>query len=210
MSYAADVIIIIFAFAVFGYTHSLLASVKIKRIIADKMGSLIAFYRLIYNFLALISFYILYEILPKPDLQIYDLPYPWDFIIIIPQVLSLLGILWSSRYFSLWEFAGIAQIKRWLEGNYNEKELDESFTFRAEGPYRFSRHPVYFFAIMFLLFRPEMNLFYLTFFICITAYFYIGSVYEEKKLVEILGETYIRYREQVPRIFPMKFNLKRK
>jgi methanethiol S-methyltransferase len=206
MNYAADVIIIILAFAVFGYTHSLLASKKLKQLAADKFGSLIAFYRLIYNLISLLSFYILYILLPRPDLQIYDLPYPWDFIILIPQFLSIAGIIWSAKYFSLWEFAGISQVKRWLEGSYNTNELDEKFTFRAEGPYRFSRHPVYFFSITFLLFRPEMDLFYLTFFLCITAYFYAGSVYEEKKLIETLGEEYIAYRKKVPRIIPVKFS----
>jgi methanethiol S-methyltransferase len=208
MNYAADVLVIILAFAIFGYTHSLLASKKLKRMAAEKFGSLMAFYRLIYNFVSLISFYILYIILPRPDLQIYDLPNPWDLLILIPQFLSLAGIIWSARYFSLWEFAGIAQVRRWLNGSYNPAELDERFTFRAEGPYKFSRHPVYFFSIMFLLLRPEMNLFYLTFFLCITAYFYIGSVYEEKKLTADLGDSYIEYKDRVPRIFPIKFKIR--
>ena len=50
-----------------------------------------------------------------------------------------------------------------------------------------------------------MDLFYLTFFICIVAYFYIGSYYEEKKLVRQFGEIYENYRNKVPRIFPVKF-----
>jgi len=48
-------------------------------------------------------------------------------------------------------------------------------------------------------------LFYLTFFICIVAYFYIGSYYEEKKLVRLFGDVYENYRKEVPRIFPVKF-----
>jgi protein-S-isoprenylcysteine O-methyltransferase Ste14 len=39
-----------------------------------------------------------------------------------------------------------------------------------------------------------MDLFYLTFFICIVAYFYIGSYFEEKKLVRQFGEVYENYK----------------
>jgi methanethiol S-methyltransferase len=202
MSYAADVIIILIAFALFGYTHSLLASNKLKRIAAAKFGSLIAFYRLIYNFISFISLYILYLLLPQPNLLIYDLPNPWDLIILIPQILSIIGIVWSARYFNLWEFIGFSQIKRWIEGSYDIKELDEKYSFRIDGPYKLTRHPVYLFSITFLLFRPAMDLFYLVIFILIVVYFYIGSVYEEKKLTELFGEDYSRYKEEVPRIIP--------
>jgi methanethiol S-methyltransferase len=51
-----------------------------------------------------------------------------------------------------------------------------------------------------------MDLFYLTIFILITLYFYIGSFYEEKKLREMFGEEYSAYQEKVPRIFPLKFH----
>jgi methanethiol S-methyltransferase len=204
MSYAADVIIILIAFALFGYSHSLLASGRLKKMAAARFGSLIAFYRLIYNFISLLILYIFFQVLPRPDLVIYDLSYPWDIVVLIPQFLSLAGIIWSARYFSLWEFAGISQIRRWAEGRYNTDDLDEALTFRAEGPYRISRHPVYFFAIIFLLSRPSMDLFYLTIFISLTAYFYVGSVYEERKLIERFGEEYLSYKEKVPRIFPLK------
>jgi protein-S-isoprenylcysteine O-methyltransferase Ste14 len=95
------------------------------------------------------------------------------------------------------------QIKRFFEKRYSS-ELDEELTLLIKGPYRYSRHPVYFFSIVFLLFRPTMDLFYLTFFVCIVAYFYIGSYYEEKKLVKHFGETYSEYKKSVPRIFPVK------
>jgi protein-S-isoprenylcysteine O-methyltransferase Ste14 len=47
-----------------------------------------------------------------------------------------------------------------------------------------------------------MDLFYLTYFLLIVAYFYIGSYYEERKLVRSFGEFYTRYQESVPQIFP--------
>ncbi len=156
------------------------------------------------------TLYIFYEISPKPDIIIYDLPGPFDIIILILQFLSLAGLLWSFKYFSGKEFLGIKQVERYLNNNYLIDELDEKLTLKISGPYKFSRHPVYLFSILFLLFRPIMDLFYVTVFICALAYFYVGSIYEERKLVENFGEIYREYQNQVPRIFPAKiFKLSR-
>jgi protein-S-isoprenylcysteine O-methyltransferase Ste14 len=203
MNLVLDVLIIIFLFIVFGYVHSLLASEKVKFQFKKKFGELIAFYRILYNIFSVISLYILYELSPKPHIIIYDLQNPFDLIILIPQFLSLAGVFWAFRYICAREFLGLDQIKRFFEKRYTT-ELDEEFTLRIEGPYRYSRHPVYFFSITFLLFRPVMDLFYLTFFVCIVAYFYIGSYYEEKKLVRQFGDVYENYKKEVPRIFPVK------
>jgi protein-S-isoprenylcysteine O-methyltransferase Ste14 len=204
MYIAVDVIIIIILFSVFGYTHSLLALEKIKVLFKNKFGDLIAFYRLLYNIFTIASLYFIYEISPKPHIIIYDLPNPFDLIVLVPQFISLIGVYWTFRYICFKEFLGLDQVKRFFEKKYTT-ELDEEYTFRIAGPYRFTRHPLYFFSIIFLLFRPVMDLFYLTFFTCVVVYFYIGSYYEEKKLVRLFGQEYINYRKEVPGIFPVKF-----
>ena len=203
MDLVVDVLIIILLFAIFGYTHSLLASLKVKFWFRKLFGDLIAFYRLLYNLSGLLSVYLIYELSPKPHIIIYDLTNPYDLLMLIPQFLSLAGVIWTFRYICFKEFLGLNQIKRFLDKNYTTK-LDEEYTLRIDGPYRYSRHPLYFFSITFMLFRPVMDLFYLTFFICIVAYFYVGSYYEEKKLVRQFGEIYEDYRNEVPRILPVK------
>jgi methanethiol S-methyltransferase len=203
MDVLVDVLIIISLFAVFGYTHSLLASDTVKIKIRNAFGDLIAFYRLLYNLVTLASLYIIYLVSPKPHITIYDLQNPFDLIILIPQFLSLAAILWAFKYICFREFLGLDQIKRFIDKRYTT-ELDEDFTLRIEGPYRYSRHPIYFFSITFLLFRPTMDLFYLTFFLCTVVYFYIGSYFEEKKLVRQFGDDYENYRKEVPRIVPFK------
>lgn len=208
MTTARDILLIILAFALFGFVHSYLASPAFKKKLVKKAGALIAFYRIVYNLTALLFFYLMYELLPHPDHIVYDLPTPWDLIILVPQFLSLAGILWTLKYFSSLEFLGITQVKRWFRGEYDIRDSDEKLTLRIEGPYKFSRHPLYLFTILFLLFRPVMDIFYLTFFLCIVAYFYAGSVFEEKKLTGTFGEEYIEYRNTVPRIFPFKFGPK--
>lgn len=204
MQYFFDVLILIVLFAIYGYIHSVLASQKIKTLFKESLGKYIAFYRLGFNIFALVGLYLIWDLGPHPSLLIYELPYPFDLVIVGFQLLSLAGVIWCFKYICFREFIGLSQIDRFLKGEYDENELDEKMTFRIAGPYKFSRHPIYFFSILFLLFRPEMNLFYLTMFICFVIYFYVGSVYEEKKLAGVFGEDYLNYKKQVPRIFPIK------
>ncbi|MCH7773148.1 MAG: isoprenylcysteine carboxylmethyltransferase family protein [Bacteroidetes bacterium] len=201
MSHIIDVLIIFLLFAVYALIHSVLASHRVKETFKKNLGNLIAFYRLGYNLFAIVSLYLIYELSPKPHVIIYDLPNPFDMLILIPQFIALIGLLWSFKYICVKEFLGINQIKRYIQKNYSS-DLDEDLTLTIGGPYKYSRHPIYFFSIMFLLFRPTMDLFYLTFFLLIVAYFYIGSYYEEKKLVRSFGEIYTRYQKSVPQIFP--------
>ena len=205
ISDAADVLIILFSFAAFAFLHSFLASNKIKKILAEQYERRVAFYRLIYNLISLFTFYLLYESVPHPILIIYDLPYPFDFIVLVPQFLGIAGIIWSLRYFDVREFLGINQVFRLLNKEYDPSELDEKLTLQIKGPYKICRHPVYFFSIIFLMFRAEMDLFYLTFLVAIIIYFYVGSFYEERKLVEKFGEEYLQYQNSVPRIIPLIF-----
>jgi len=201
MFYILDVLTIIFLFIVFSLFHSILASEKIKLTLAKKFGNVIAFYRLLYNLFSFISLYLIYELSPKPPVIIYDFSRPFDLIVLIPQLSAIAGIFWAFKYICVKEFFGINQIKRYLQKRYSSK-LDEEMTLTIDGPYKYIRHPIYLFAIMFLLFRPTMDLFYLTFFICIVVYFYIGSIFEEKKLVRYFGDIYLKYQKSVPRIFP--------
>jgi len=201
MSYVVDVLIIFLLFAVYAWVHSVLASYRVKEIFKKNFGDLIAFYRLGYNLFAIVSLYLIYELSPKPHVIIYDLQNPFDMLILIPQFIALIGLLWSFKYVCVKEFLGINQIKRYIQKKYSS-DLDEDLTLTIGGPYKYSRHPIYFFSIMFLLFRPTMDLFYLTYFLLIVAYFYIGAYYEEKKLVRSFGEIYTRYQESVPQIIP--------
>lgn len=202
MSYVIDVLIIIALFTVYAVIHSFLASTGVKKSIRHNFGDLIAFYRVGYNIFALASLYLLYEVLPKPHLIIYDLPKPIDIIILIPQMAALMGIFWSFKYICVKELLGLNQIKRFFSRNYLA-ELDEESTLTFSGPYKYIRHPIYLFSILFLALRPTMDLFYLTIFLLVVLYFYVGSVFEEKKLKAKFGEVYINYQKYVPRIFPL-------
>jgi len=204
MNYFFEVLTLIVLFSLYGFIHSVLASERVKIFFKKVFGKVIAFYRLLYNIFSFIGLYIIWDLSPHPSLQIYKLPNPYNYLVLIPQFIAIAGIIWCFKYISFKDFLGLNQIDRYLKNEYTNDELDENYTLRIEGPYKYSRHPIYFFSIMFLLFRPEMNLFYLTVFTSFTAYFYIGSYYEEKKMIRLFGDEYRNYQKKIPRIFPIK------
>jgi len=51
-----------------------------------------------------------------------------------------------------------------------------------------------------LLYRPTWSVLLLT--VLAIIYIEIGSRLEEKKLIQVFGEDYIRYQQQVKRYFP--------
>ena len=199
-----DVFLIFFLYFIFGYIHSILSSKEIKNFIKKKFGNLIAFYRLSFNIISILLLALILKYAPHPDITIYDLQNPYDLLILILQFLGFIGFFWSFKYLCVSEIVGIGQIKRWLRNEYDVEELDEKTTLNIRGPYKFVRHPIYFFSILFLAARPTMDLFYLITFICAVIYFYIGSIYEERKLVNEYGELYTQYQSIVPRILPLK------
>lgn len=199
-----DIFLIVLLFFLFAFIHSFLASNEFKKRLAVNIGEKIAFYRLFYNLSSIIFFLAFLFLAPKPDVIIYDLHYPFDIITFVLQIISLVALLWSIKGMDLKEFLGIAQLMRYIKGEYKIDDVDAIDNFRVEGAYKFVRHPVYFFSILFLGLRPTMDLFYFVTFICIIIYFYIGSYFEEKKLIEKYGINYLEYQKKVPRLIPYK------
>ena len=202
MSHFFDTVTVIILFFIYGLSHSILASKKAKHLFRNYFGNLLAFYRLGYNIISTIGLYFIWDLAPHSSLQIYKLKPPFDYLVLIPQFISLIGIIWCFKFISFREFIGLNQIDKYLKNEFTENDRDENYTLRIEGPYKYSRHPIYLFSIIFIMFRAEMDLFYLTIVFCLICYFYIGSVYEEKKLVAIFGDKYREYQKSVARIIP--------
>lgn len=197
-----DAFIITSLFLIFAVSHSILASHKFKLKITKILGDKIAFYRLFYNLSSIFFFFLIYIISPKPDNIIYDLQYPFDIIIVFFQIFAGFALLWTSKFLNMREFLGISQLFRYKQKDYHTENLDEIMELRIEGPFKYSRHPIYLFSSLFLILRPTMDFFYLVFLINMLLYFYIGSYFEEKKLLTIFGNDYAEYQNSVPKIFP--------
>jgi protein-S-isoprenylcysteine O-methyltransferase Ste14 len=69
--------------------------------------------------------------------------------------------------------------------------------------YRVVRHPLYLGFILAFWATPVMSLGHLLFASAMSAYILVAIRFEERDLVQQLGERYARYREQVPMLVPL-------
>ncbi|MGO4880582.1 MAG: methanethiol S-methyltransferase [Bryobacteraceae bacterium] len=82
--------------------------------------------------------------------------------------------------------------------------------FRTPWLYRQMRHPLYFAWLCIFWAAPRMTTAHLVFALATTAYILMAIPLEERDLIRAHGEAYRRYREQVPKILPVRLGGKRK
>ncbi len=201
-SLITDIFVIVGLNLLFAAPHSILASNRLKSAVAGKFPGFMPFYRLAYNAISLISIYLLVRFAPRPDIIIYKIESPLRYFIFALQAFGISGFLYTLWYFDGSELLGLNQVIRKMKGRYDVNSLDEESRLMVKGPYRYSRHPLYFFCFFITLAWPKMDLFYFITAVSFVAYFYIGSVYEERKLVERFGDDYRLYQASTGRIFP--------
>lgn len=115
---------------------------------------------------------------------------------------GLFALGWSTVVFTTYLIShahlfGLQQVYDFLK----VRDLWEP-EFQTPSLYRYMRHPMmlgFFFAFWAI---PEMTVGHLLFSIATSGYILIALQLEERDLVQIFGEKYQRYREQVPMFFP--------
>ena len=106
-------------------------------------------------------------------------------------------VLLSTFIIDHFDLFGLRQV--WL--NLRQKEYTSS-GFKVTFFYKFVRHPLYVGWIMAFWGTPRMTLGHLMFAVGMTAYILIAIRYEERDLVQILGDDYAQYRKKVPMLIP--------
>ena len=188
--------VVFIAMVAWGFFHSWLASFSTKQCACALFGEGISrWYRLIFVGAAVLTLSpILAMVLFSPAHQLWQIPVPWLFLTSALQMLALVGIFLSFRHIDIFAFIGLRQL-------VNPSAERES-NLVIKGMYHFVRHPLYFFSMVIFWLFPIMTDVGLAFVIASTLYFLLGTIPEEKKLLEIYGEPYRRYQEEVPRIIP--------
>jgi methanethiol S-methyltransferase len=69
--------------------------------------------------------------------------------------------------------------------------------FEVGGPYRLVRHPIYLGWVLMVLGVPEMTWTRLSFAVISSIYLIIAIPFEERSLIEVFGDAYRRYQEEV-------------
>jgi len=174
--------------------HSLLAANALKAWGRAHLPGFDRWYRLFYNAVAILTLLPLPSLLNLSDRTLYTVPAPWAWLLWAGQGLSALALLLSVLQANPTYFVGLAQ----LAGDPEEK----GDRLVINGFYRYVRHPLYLFSILFLWLSPVMTLNRLIVYGLATLYFYVGSLHEERRLARTFGQAYRDYQQAVPRLFP--------
>jgi protein-S-isoprenylcysteine O-methyltransferase Ste14 len=189
--------------AAYGALHSLLASKLAKQVAARRFGPAAArLYRLGYNLIGLVSLLPLLALpLLLPDQSLYVIPFPWVLLTLGIQLAALAIVLLAVGQTDVWEFLGVRQLLG--GGALGSRPLVET------GLYRWVRHPAYAAGLLFIWLLPRMSMNLLALNVGLTAYLWLGSRLEERKLVEEFGPVYRAYQCRVPGLFPRPWHNRR-
>lgn len=189
-------VIVLLGTALYGALHSLTASLAFKRLAARLMGEgYDRLYRLLYNLVGGLTFLpVLYLVARFPGEPIYAIEMPWLILSLVGQALAVIILLAGVSQTDAGHFLGLSQL---LDGRPKPTN-----GLVLSGIYRYVRHPLYTAGLLFIWLTPFMTTSVLTLNLALTAYIYIGSRFEEQRLVREFGQAYQQYQKQVPRLIP--------
>lgn len=196
-------IIFLLLFAGWAVVHSLTAAFGLKRFFRSRFGeqAYAGWYRLLYNTISVLTFLPIYLLIPvlMPPTILWEWTRPYTYLAYLLQIIGLIGLVYALWITDIWDFIGLRQTIWYLKG---AKETIPTPQFITTGPYKLVRHPLYFFSLLILWFNPIMTTGSFLFYCAATAYFFIGSIYEERKLAASFGDEYRTYQQRVPRLLP--------
>jgi protein-S-isoprenylcysteine O-methyltransferase Ste14 len=133
---------------------------------------------------------------PLPGDAWWDLPQPWHGVLLVGRGLALIGMAICLLRMDLMAFLGLRPF--WPLAQASSAALDVS------GPYRFVRHPLMAFFLVFLWARPDMTATYGWLTAGLSGYVLLGICLEERGLQREFGEAYDAYRRRTPMLIPWR------
>lgn len=194
------------ATAAFALVHSFFCSRQTKRAAATLLGERTrrGLYRPFFILQTGLTLGMLYLYSrPLPDRELYRITGRGRWLILAVQGGVLVYAVQAGAQIGFREFAGLPNLLAWLRGDPEipvEPEaqgpaLRPDGSLRAEGPFRWSRHPLDLAPVLVLWLLPRMTAKLATFNAVSTLYFYLGAFHEEARLREAYGEAYARYQQ---------------
>jgi protein-S-isoprenylcysteine O-methyltransferase Ste14 len=191
-----ELILLALAWLSYFLLHSLLASLRVKRLIAQRLPAVMPWYRLLYNLLALLLI-----IPPLSMLWFYRSDPLWQWqgsmagLAYALMILAVAGFIWSMRYYDSKAFLGLQQLQR------HQHAIEDQEQLHISPLHRFVRHPWYSLGLV-LIWTQDMDPARLVSALVVTAYLVLGSRLEERKLLIFHGATYRDYQQRVPGLIP--------
>jgi protein-S-isoprenylcysteine O-methyltransferase Ste14 len=190
------------ATAAFAGLHSLLASTRVKERIGAKS------HRVLFNAQGALTFGALaWLIARQPKQTIYEVNGAGAALL---RTMQLAGIAFGAAAAHATGIATLAGIDPTTPAPAAQgPEAGNDGELRIRGPFRVMRHPLNFAPLAPFWCTPHMTTRRLAFNLVATAYLVIGSVHEERRLLQKYGERYARYQQDGPPFFLPRFRRKR-
>lgn len=192
----ADHLIYALLWLSFGAGHSLLAGATLKR--AFPAG-----YRLAYNAVALVhvaAVVAIGRLVLAPGAAVFDRPGWLQTVQWVALAGGLIVTALALRGYDLGLLAGTAQ---WRAARRGATAEDGDEALRLDGLHRYVRHPLYA-GVIACLWGLVDSEFALATAIWVSACFWLGSRFEERRLIARHGAAYCAYRARVPALVPWR------
>ena len=115
--------------------------------------------------------------------------------------LAIGGILWGALSLRGFDSLGLRPIKNRFRDSAQKPSI-----LTVRGPYRWVRHPLYFFVLLMIWSYPYLTVDRALFNVLWTLWIAIGSVLEERDLVAEFGDRYRKYQRNVPMLIPNRIS----
>ena len=181
---------------IFALLHSYMSADQFKNRMESAMGGLYRYYRLgynLFNIVLILGFLLVF--LPQDQILI-TWEKPWSIGAMILQILGLAMVFWILFFtFDFAEFAGLKQA-------FGPDKAESLPPLKSDGPYRICRHPLYLGTLLFVIAFPQLTVIGIVFSLFVFVYGWLGSIPEERKLVDRYGEDYEIYRKRTKKLIP--------
>jgi protein-S-isoprenylcysteine O-methyltransferase Ste14 len=176
----------------FAAAHSLFAANRTKQTISRLAGRALQSYRLLYNLASLAMFgWVMAAYRTSPLL--YTAPGIWKWVLYSAQLAVAVVLFRCVRQTGSGDFLGINQL---------HSAVTHPCKLVTSGWYARVRHPLYLYSTLFLVLNPVMTAQWLLLTVFSVAYFIVGGMIEERRLLQEFGAEYREYQQRVPFIIP--------
>ena len=182
---------------IFGVVHSALASTSAKRILHPLFGRS---YRLSYNLFSALHIGLILvagQLWLGSNSTNFILAGNLDTLILASRWVGVGIILAALTQYDLGRFGGLTQLRQDRHSSDDEEPL------HLTGMHRYVRHPLYLGGYLYL-WGGAVDEFGLQTAIWGSLYLFIGTWFEERKLISLYGRHYVEYRQKVPAILPIR------
>lgn len=182
---------------IYFFQHSLMVRESIRnritKIIPEK--TFYAFYSIVSG-ITLISVMLLWQ---ESSYIIMSVSGEYIYLLRILLIVSVFGLMWGIKSLSEFDPFGRNQIEEYMN-NKEEKEMK----FVSQGAFKIVRHPFYLFILIMIWSYPTLSIDRLLFVVLWSIWIFVGTILEERDLVNQIGNDYREYKRKVPMLIPYK------